>query len=49
MEFRCRPSHLSVRRSAGVSVYMYVGKVYCGKTADWIRRGRGSFGASHCN
>jgi len=32
MESSCRLSHLLVCRSVGQSV-----KVYCGKTADWIR------------
>jgi len=33
----CRLSHLSVCRSVSVSVGWLIQKVYCGRTADWIR------------
>jgi len=37
MVYTCRLSYLSVCRSVGRSVCLCVQKVYCGKTADWIR------------
>jgi len=33
MEYKCRLAQLSV----GLSLRLSVRKVYCGKTADWIR------------